>query len=192
MKRGPWCGRVVAVRTILPAVIAVWCLGVSPIGAADWEGLARKLAAEGIAYGQRWVPPGGGSAWLMDCSNTVRWLYREGRGVLLPRTGSAQYEHFRRMGRVRRVPPDSRRLARDLRRGDLLFWEHTYRPARKPPVTHVMMYLGRDTAGRMWMAGAQGRRGVGIHEFKPRMPMGGYRWFLWFRREGRFVGYARP
>jgi cell wall-associated NlpC family hydrolase len=81
---------------------------------------------------------------------------------------------------------------RTLRRGDLLFWEHTYRPVRKPPVTHVMMYLGRDPQGRMWMAGSQGSRGVGIYEFRPKMKMGGYPWFLWFRREGKFLGYARP
>lgn len=186
------CGRVVAVRSILPVVCLLVCLSARSAVAADWEGLARWLDGEGIGYGEHWVPPGGGSAWKMDCSNTVRWLYREGRGELLPRTGSGQYEHFRRMGKVRRVRPDGRRLARELRRGDLLFWEHTYRPVRRPPVTHVMMYLGRDRAGRMWMAGAQGGGGVGVHEFRPRMAMGGYRWFLWFRREGRFVGYARP
>jgi hypothetical protein len=55
-----------------------------------------------------------------------------------------------------------------------------------------MMYLGRDASGRMWMAGSQGKRGVGIHEFRPQQRMGGYNWFLWFRREGRFIGFARP
>jgi hypothetical protein len=33
---------------------------------------------------------------------------------------------------------------------------------------------------------------VGIHEFRPQQRMGGYNWFLWFRREGRFIGFARP
>ena len=55
-----------------------------------------------------------------------------------------------------------------------------------------MVYLGRDPQGRMWMAGSQGSRGVGVYEFRPKMKMGSYPWFLWFRREGKFVGYARP
>jgi cell wall-associated NlpC family hydrolase len=159
---------------------------------ADWEGIARQLAGERIGYAKPWTPPGEKTPWVMDCSNTVRWLLREGRGVALPRTSAAQYEHFQKAGQLQRARPDSARLAKELRRGDLLFWEHTHRPKRKPPVTHVMMYLGRDQRGRMWMAGSQGSRGVGIYEFHPRQRMGGYPWFLWFRRDGRFIAYARP
>ncbi len=160
--------------------------------ANEWEVMAQRLTSERIGYSKPWMPPGEQKPWVMDCSNTVRWMHREGAGAMLPRTSSAQYEYFRQQGRLRRVRPDPNRLIRDLKSGDLLFWEHTYRPARKPPVTHVMMYLGRDRQGRMWMAGSQGSRGVGIYEFKPRLRMGGYPWFLWFRREGRFVAYARP
>jgi len=159
---------------------------------ADLEANARWLAGQGIGYSRPWVPPGEVKPWSMDCSNAVRWLHREHRGEMLPRTSSDQYEHFRRRGKFQRAKPDANRLMRTLRRGDLLFWEHTYRPVRKPPVTHVMMYLGRDPQGRMWMAGSQGSRGVGIYEFRPKMKMGGYPWFLWFRREGKFLGYARP
>jgi cell wall-associated NlpC family hydrolase len=182
---------------IFPVWIFVFWLGVSGVRGemethAGLESRARWLAGQGIPYARPWTPPGESKPWTMDCSNTVRWLHREHRGEVLPRTSSGQYEFFRSRGRLRRVPPDAARLARALRPGDLLFWEHTYRPQRKPPVTHVMMYLGRDRAGRMWMAGSQGRRGVGIHEFRPRQRMGGYNWFLWFRREGRFVGFARP
>lgn len=156
------------------------------------ESKARWLADQGIRYGRGWVPPGEDASWSMDCSNTVRWLHRELYGRSLPRTASAQYEYFRQQRRFRRARPDASALARVLRPGDLLFWEHTYRPKRKPPITHVMMYLGRDAAGKMWMVGAQGSRGVDLYEFRPRGPMGGYRFFLWFRREGRFIGYARP
>lgn len=167
-------------------------LGPVMASADDWESLAGRLAAERIGYGKPWHPPGEDKPWVMDCSNTVRWMLREGSGALVPRTSSAQYEFFRQRGRLRRVPADPRRLMRELKAGDLLFWEHTHRPTRKHPVTHVMMYLGRDAGGRLWMAGSQGSRGVGIYEFKPRQRMGGYPWFLWFRREGRFVAYARP
>jgi len=160
--------------------------------AAQLESTARWLQDQGIAYAGSWLPPGETKPWSMDCSNAVRWLHRTHRGEALPRTGSAQFEHFRRLGRFQRAKPDAARLARVLRPGDLLFWEHTYRPVRRPPVTHVMMYLGRDREGRLWMAGSQGSRGVGIHEFRPAQRMGGYPWFLWFRREGRFIGFARP
>jgi cell wall-associated NlpC family hydrolase len=159
---------------------------------SELEVRARWLDSLGLPYNAHWTPPGEPKPWKMDCSNTVRWLHRETHGSLLPRTSSDQYLFFRERGRFRRAGTNPDRLMRELRRGDLLFWEHTYRPQRRPPVTHVMVYLGRDQSGRMWMAGSQGGQGVGVHEFRPKMRMGGYNWFLWFRREGRFIGYARP
>lgn len=160
--------------------------------ASDFETAARWLAGRGLSYGAGWTPPGMDTAWRMDCSNAARWLYRHTTGLQLPRTASAQYEWLRSQRRLWRVRPDSERLVRQLRPGDLLFWEHTYRPARRPPVTHVMVYLGRDANGRMIMAGAQGSRGVDLYEFRPGLRFGGYRTFLWFRREGRFVAFGRP
>lgn len=156
------------------------------------EEQARWLAAQNIGYSRSWVPPGETVAWPMDCSNTARYFYRTMWGRDLPRTASAQYEFFRKQGKFRKAPANSRHLAKRLRPGDFLFWTHTYKPKRKPPVTHVMVYLGRDASGTMWMAGAQGSRGVDVYRFRPESSMGGYRWFLWFRREGKFLGYARP
>lgn len=153
---------------------------------------ARWLASQQLRYNQAWSPPGSSQVWTMDCSNTARWLQASVFGRSIPRTAASQYEFFRHRGEFQRVRPDAARLAKILRPGDLLFWEHTYRPRRKPPVTHVMTYLGRDGAGRMLMVGAQGSRGVDIYRFDPREPLGSYRWFLWFRREGRFIGFARP
>jgi cell wall-associated NlpC family hydrolase len=156
------------------------------------ESKARWLESQGIRYAGNWVPPGESRGWAMDCSNAVRWFHRELWGRELPRTASDQYLHFRKQGKFKRARPDAANLAKRLRPGDFLFWEHTYKPRRKPPVTHVMMYLGRDASGRMWMAGAQSSRGVRVYEFRPQSKMGSYNWFLWFRREGRFIGYARP
>jgi len=156
------------------------------------EEKARWLSSQGIRYSGNWLPPGETRPWAMDCSNAVRWFYRELWGRNLPRTASDQFLYFRQQRKFKKARPDAARLARVLRPGDFLFWEHTYKPRRKPPVTHVMMYLGRDRNGKMMMAGAQGSRGVRIYEFRPQSRMGGYNTFLWFRREGRFIGYARP
>lgn len=159
---------------------------------------ARSLQEQGIAYGGSFVPPGESSSWRMDCSNTARWLLRQTRGLELPRTASAQYDFVRRHGQVRRVGglfggvPGEAWWAGRLRPGDLLFWEHTYRPRRKPPVTHVMVYLGRGEDGELLMAGAQNSRGVGIYRLRPRVTYGGHGGFLGlFRKKGKLVAYGR-
>jgi len=148
-------------------------------------------AAQNLSYNARWVPPGESETWVMDCSNTSRWLYREVRGINLPRTASDQYELLRKRGHLWRTR-DERTLRKHLRPGDLLFWENTYKPKRKPPVTHVMVYLGTDARGRMMMAGSQGASGPDIYVFNPAKKMGGYRFFFFFQRDGRFVAYGRP
>ena len=160
--------------------------------AARMESEVLRLSGEGVEYNERWTPPGTARSEAMDCSNTVKWLYASTAGLVLPRTASDQYEELRERGRIRRVAADSGGLRKDLNPGDLLFWENTYRPKRKPPITHVMVYLGRDDAGRMRMAGSQGSRGVDVYTFRPEVSYGGYTWFLWFKRKGRFVAYGRP
>lgn len=151
-----------------------------------------RPASENIRYNGRWTPPGESSAWVMDCSNTARWLHKEVNGIELPRTASDQYEWLRARRKLWKARPDSRSLAKKLEPGDLLFWENTYKPVRKPPITHVMVYLGRDSSGRMMMAGSQGSSGPDVYPFKPEQKMGGYRFFLFFHKDGRFVAYGRP
>jgi len=149
-------------------------------------------ARENVGYDEHWVPPGENRAWLMDCSNTTRWLYREVRDMDIPRTASDQYEWLRMHHRLWRTRPDSASLKHRLRPGDLLFWENTYRPERRPPVTHVMVYLGQDTRGRMLMAGSQRSSGPDVYYFVPEKKVGGYRFFFFFHRSGQFVAYGRP
>lgn len=133
----------------------------------------------------------------MDCSNTTRWAIREVTGEELPRTASDQYRYLQGRGNLVRLPrrPSDRNrwLNQNLRPGDLLFWEHTYRPRRRPPITHVMIYLGNDPSGQPMMFGAQSSRGVDVYRFDPDQSMGGYRiWLGLIRREGRFVAVGRP
>lgn len=162
---------------------------------------ARDLAARHIRYNESWTPPGERSPWCMDCSNTSRYLYEVAVGIDLGRTASEQYDFLRGRNRAWEVPMDERHLARIdrlqalLKPGDLLFWENTYRPERRSPITHVMIFLGEDERGRWIMAGSRGRRAGGpdIYPFDPHQPAGGYSLFFGLiHHTGRFVAYGRP
>ncbi len=160
---------------------------------------ARLLSTQGIPYNGRWQPPGEGGEWVMDCSNTTRWLFREA-GVTLPRTASEQYLTLERARKLWKAPRgwfssevNAKKLDRDLRTGDLLFWENTYKPVRRPDITHVMVFLGVDEQGHWMMAGSERAKGVNIYRFDPGKKKGGYRSFFGlFHHEGKFVAYGRP
>lgn len=169
-------------------------------GSRDFIGQARRLASYGIRYNGAWTPPGESDAWVMDCSNTCRWVYREAAGVTLPRTASDQYVQLDRAGLLWKAPRglfsssvNVKKLDRNLRTGDLLFWENTYKPVRHPDITHVMLFLGEDKDGHWFMAGSQASKGVAIYEFDPNKKKGGYKTFFGlFKHEGKFVAYGRP
>src|SRR5262249_48823056 len=44
-------------------------------GNPDFLTLAQQLAQRSIPYNGGWTPPGESNSWVMDCSNTCRWLY---------------------------------------------------------------------------------------------------------------------
>ena len=184
------------IRRIVLALLVGW-----PLPAMADPALmsaAQQLQSHGLGYGASFIPPGETSAWRMDCSNAARYLVRQTRGIELPRTASEQYKYVGARGRLKRVGglfggvPDAGWWAKRLRPGDLLFWEHTYKPQRKPPVTHVMVYLGRGERGELLMAGSQNSRGVGIYKLRPRVPYGGHGGFLGlFKKKGKLVAYGR-
>jgi cell wall-associated NlpC family hydrolase len=167
----------------------------------------RWLASEGVGYSESWTFPGESKPWVMDCSNTTRYLYRRSLGIELPRTASDQYYTLQQQGKITDAPVladgtvDATALLGQLRSGDLLFWEWTYNIKRTPPVSHVMIYLGRTADGTPKMAGSstrgQGettqRGGVDVYTFDPNAPMGGVRnAFGQMVRKARFVGFGRP
>lgn len=128
----------------------------------------------------------------MDCSGTIHFLLRYMGLKDPPRDASSIYLWARAHGTLRELRTsdmdDSR--FRDLRAGDLLFWEGTYDVGRNPPISHVMVYLGREKASRApVMAGASDgrkyrgikRNGVSVFDFV--LPKPGSR--------AVFVGYAR-
>lgn len=181
---------------VFVAVLLSWTSSVRADSVLQAE--AYALSALGLGYGASFVPPGENTAWRMDCSNASRYLVRRARGIELPRTASEQYNYVRRHGRLKRVGglfggvPEKSWWSKRLRPGDLLFWEHTYKPQRKPPITHVMVYLGPDSAGNLLMAGAQNSRGVDIYKLQPQVAYGGHGGFLGlFRKKGKLVAYGR-
>jgi cell wall-associated NlpC family hydrolase len=180
--------------------------------ATDWGNRflqqARALANEGIDYDDEWRPPGESHRWTMDCSNTTRYLYRVTAGIELPRTASDQYYYLHLQGKAWDVPQtasgfaDTEFLRQNLKPGDLLFWENTYRPERQPPITHVMVYLGTNQRGEWLMAGSQCSRGgehnrrnggPDVYVFHPCQPCGGYTtWLGLVHHQGRFCAFGRP
>ena len=131
----------------------------------------RWLSKQDLNYSQSWQPPGHPYVITMDCSNTVRYIVWKVFGFDIPRTASDQYLFFKKKGKVRAVPVeasgkvDSERLMTEMRSGDLLFWEWTYDVPRDPPISHVMIYLGRKKDGEAMVAGSSqrmdGERGGG-------------------------------
>jgi cell wall-associated NlpC family hydrolase len=134
----------------------------------------------------------------MDCSGTIYYLLRAHNFADVPRDSSGQYMWARRGGAFFPVvskSADGPEL-KDLQPGDLMFWTGTYDSGRDIPISHVMMYLGREkNSGKRIMFGASDGRsyngiqrwGVSVFDFK--MPNGNSANPEKARAE--FVGYAR-
>ena len=95
----------------------------------------------------------------------------------VPRDSSQQYVWLRRIGKFEPVlgRKDDSFEMENLKPGDLLFWTGTYSIERDPPITHAMIYLGREKkSGARVMVGAsdgriyqgQSRNGVSVFDFK--------------------------
>lgn len=160
----------------------------------------RWLDRNDIRYGEEVGLPGEAQPWVMDCSNTVRYIFKETFGVELPRVASGQYWELQKQGKVTDAPMadngqvDREKLLDLMASGDLLFWEWTYNIKRTPPITHVMIYLGRDKQGIPRMAGSSSGRGggVGVYVFDPNASMGGVRNATGgYKKRARFVGFGR-
>src|SRR5260370_136785 len=113
----------------------------------------------------------------MDCSGFVYLVLKQNGVEDVPRDSSQQYVWLRRARRFEAVlsqKDDSFEL-KDLKPGDLLFWTGTYSIKRDPPITHAMIYLGREkkTGNRVMVGASDGRAyeddarlGVSVFDFK--------------------------
>jgi peptidoglycan DL-endopeptidase CwlO len=135
---------------------------------------ALALTKRNLDYKYGSADPANGG---MDCSGFVYFVLR-GNGIDgVPRDSSEQYVWVRKAHDFEAVlsrKEDSFELE-DLKPGDLLFWTGTYSVSRDPPVTHAMIYLGRERkTGQRVMVGAsdgrvyhgKSRYGVSVFDFK--------------------------
>jgi cell wall-associated NlpC family hydrolase len=134
----------------------------------------------------------------MDCSGTIYYLLHAHNFADVPRDSAGQYLWARRGGffPVVSKSADSAEF-KDLLPGDLMFWTGTYETGRDIPISHVMMYLGREkgSGNRIMFGASDGRSyhgvqrwGVSVFDFK--MPKadgaGGSE-----KAKAEFVGFAR-
>lgn len=134
----------------------------------------------------------------MDCSGFIYYVLRANGLKDVPRDASEQYVWVRKAGNFRAVLSreiDSFELD-ELKPGDLLFWTGTYSVERDPPVTHTMIFLGKEKkTGKPIMVGASDGRtyegeqqfGVSVFDFKTARAKPGST----SGTHPRFVGYGR-
>jgi peptidoglycan DL-endopeptidase CwlO len=156
-------------------------------------GLALTKQNLGYTYGSA-DPKNGG----MDCSGFIYYVLQQNGFPDVPRDSSQQYVWVRKAGNFNAVlsrKEDSFELDA-LKPGDLLFWRGTYSIDRDPPITHTMIYLGREkrTNKRVMVGSSDGRTydgkqrwGVSVFDFKmPPPPHSGDA-----KISPVFVGYGR-
>lgn len=156
-------------------------------------GLALAKQNLGYTYGSA-DPKNGG----MDCSGFIYYVLQQNGFPDVPRDSSQQYVWVRKAGDFYAVlsrKEDSFEFD-DLKPGDLLFWSGTYSIDRDPPITHTMIYLGREkrTNKRVMVGSSDGRTydgkqrwGVSVFDFKmPPPPKSGDA-----KISPVFVGYGR-
>jgi len=152
---------------------------------------ALDLTSKGLAYKTGSGDPALGGT---DCSGFVWHVLQKHGHTAAPRQSDGMYEWTWNAGTFRAcngVTMDTFEF-KELRPGDLLFWVNSTRDSktdRNPPVTHVMIYLGRRKSdGHPVCAGAsdgrtydgQSMSGVSVFDF--RLPRAG--------SAARFIGYA--
>jgi peptidoglycan DL-endopeptidase CwlO len=154
-----------------------------------------ELTKQNLGYTYGSADPANGG---MDCSGFIYYVLQQNGFPDVPRDSSQQYVWMRKAGNFNAVlsrQEDSFELEA-LKPGDLLFWRGTYNIDRDPPITHTMIYLGREkrTNKRVMIGSSDGRTydgkqrwGVSVFDFKmPPPPNSGDA-----KISPVFVGYGR-
>src|SRR5437660_11439694 len=157
---------------------------------------ALELTTRNLDYTYGSADPDNGG---MDCSGFVYFVLQENGVDGVPRDSSEQYVWLRRAGKFEPVVSrkDDSFEFENLKPGDLLFWTGTYGIQRDPPITHAMIYLGREkkTGARVMVGASDGRTyqsqqrfGVSVFDFK--LPRPDKDEVEDGKVHPRFVGYA--
>ena len=135
---------------------------------------ALELTTRNLDYKYGSADPASGG---MDCSGFVYFVLTHSGIRDVPRDSSQQYVWLRKAGTFKAVNSrqDDTFEIDELVPGDLLFWTGTYSIERDPPITHAMIYLGREkgTNQRIMVGASDGRTykgesryGVSVFDFK--------------------------
>ncbi len=126
----------------------------------------------------------------MDCSGVISYLLKSFLPDLKLRQANEIYQWAWQKGKFYAVNSHDFNSFEfeKLQPGDLLFWSGTYEISRDPPITHVMLYLGKNKKGKPLMFGASNGRsyngnkiyGVSVFDFQLPAP----------NSSGRFLGYS--
>jgi peptidoglycan DL-endopeptidase CwlO len=124
------------------------------------------LTERNLSYKYGSADPASGG---MDCSGFIYYVLTNAGYKDVPRDSAGQYVWVRKSGNFRAVlgrSLDSFEFD-DLKPGDLLFWSGTYAVDREFPITHVMIYLGKEkSTGKPVMVGStDGRTYAGIRRY---------------------------
>ena len=127
---------------------------------------ALDLTKLNLAYTYGSAEPSSGG---MDCSGTIYYLLRSQGFKDVPRDSSEQYIWARKQGQffaVVSIEADGFEF-KDIQPGDLMFWSGTYKTERTVPITHVMLYLGREkeSGKRIMFGSSDGRSYHGIQRW---------------------------
>ncbi len=172
--------------------------------------IGEFLSEKQIKYGRQFFPNGKKGSIKMDCSNTVKYLYKESLGITLPRTSFEQFQVVKNSGNFKLTPKtaegkiDIPILRKKLKTGDLLFWINTHNDIPKewdPPIGHVMVFMGKSKTGKLTMFGAgtfgSGKRtkngGLDFYHFDPEETLGCIKdTSKNCIKESEFIGFGKP
>lgn len=151
---------------------------IQPPGVQALIRTALTLTQRNLAYTYGSADPASGG---MDCSGFIYYVLSNAGFKDVPRESSDQYLWVRKNGNFHAVLSRNANTfeLEDLRPGDLMFWSGTYKVDRDVPVTHVMIYLGKEKGtNKPVMVGASdgrsynGERRFGVSVFDFKLPNG--------------------
>jgi len=162
--------------TIKPEALGEF--GAQPPQVRQLIGNALALTEQNLSYKYGSADPAAGG---MDCSGFIFYVLSNAGYKDVPRDSSGQYTWVRKNSDFHAVLSRSGESFEldELKPGDLMFWSGTYKIDRDIPITHVMIYLGKEkSTGKPVMVGAtdgrtyDGVRRFGVSVFDFKMPSG--------------------